>query len=149
MTLQSTFLFQPVEDPQGISDQSEFLDYNRNLWINTLYFDKNLNDDISLFFRLSGWYSIIDEGKNFIETPFAIFANYFPTSRWTIYVQNELWLKHIDKSFSSFFNQTGLGTKYQIIRKYLELELLYTNFIFGSEGEGAGQTFNLGVRFIR
>ncbi len=149
LSLQSTFLFQPTEDPQGISDQSNFLDFNRNLWINTLYFDKSLHQDYSLFFRISAWYSLIDDGDNFLETPFAVFVNYFPTTRWTIYFQNELWMKHVNKSFSSFFNQTGLGTKYQVIRKYLELEILYTNFVLGSEGEGAGETFNLGLRFIR
>ena len=50
---------------------------------------------------------------------------------------------------NSYFIQSGLGGKYQLIPGRLELEALYTNFWIGSDQEGAGQTFNFGVRVIR
>ena len=53
------------------------------------------------------------------------------------------------EAFFAYFVQSGLGGKYQLIPGLMELELLYTNFWAGSEGEGAGQTYNLGIRFIQ
>ena len=49
---------------------------------------------------------------------------------------------------SNWFVQSGVGLKYQLVPGLIETELLYTNFWLGSVGNGAGQTFNLGVRVI-
>ena len=43
--------------------------------------------------------------------------------------------------------QGGLGAKYQLTPE-LNLEVIYTNF-FASKGEGAGETFNFGIVFIK
>ena len=44
------------------------------------------------------------------------------------------------------FAQTGIGFKYQVLPK-IGLEFSCTNF-FTSSSQGAGSTFNLGVRYI-
>jgi len=44
------------------------------------------------------------------------------------------------------FAQAGIGLKYQITGK-IGLEVLYSNF-FTSANQGAGNTFNLGIRYI-
>ncbi|MEQ9008785.1 MAG: hypothetical protein RLP12_12920, partial [Ekhidna sp.] len=51
-------------------------------------------------------------------------------------------------AFFSYFIQSGIGLKYQLVPNLIELEGLYTNFWNGSEGEGAGETINLGIRLI-
>jgi hypothetical protein len=53
------------------------------------------------------------------------------------------------EAFNNYFVQSGLGAKYQLMPQFVELELLYTSFWAGSEGAGAGNTFNLGIRLIR
>ena len=50
-------------------------------------------------------------------------------------------------NLNRYFVQGGVGAKYQVTKE-LNLELLYTNF-FLSKGEGAGQTFNFGIVFLR
>ena len=47
----------------------------------------------------------------------------------------------------NYYLQVGAGAKYQLTSS-LNLELLYTNFITGVSN-GAGQTYNLGLRYIR
>ena len=44
------------------------------------------------------------------------------------------------------FTQAGLGGKYQLFPQ-LQVEASYTNFIMGNT-QGAGATFNIGVRYI-
>jgi hypothetical protein len=51
-----------------------------------------------------------------------------------------------ESSISAYYNQLGLGAKYQLISNF-ELEILYTKFIFG-KSQGAGETYNLGFRII-
>lgn len=85
----------------------------------------------------------------------SIFLSYLPTSRFTAYVTTEYWPVHYNtnqqkaEAFHAFFVQAGIGTKYQIIPGRLEAELLYTNFVYGSLAQGAGETFNVGFRIIR
>lgn len=153
---QSTFLFPLAEDMESRApDASEpglFLEFDRYLWINQLFYDRQLNDNFQIFLQAAFWYSITRDSfreKNFLETPLSVFLSYFPTRRLTFYVMTEYWAKHHEKAFNAFFVQSGLGTKYQIVEGVLELELLYTNFWLGSQDEGAGQTFNLGIRLIR
>lgn len=142
-----------------------FLEFDRVLWLNEFFFDHFLSSNFQLFFRGSLWASFPRDSfrdRAFVETPISVFLNHFVTPRWTVYAQSEAWLKHtrdrlqadmsnpnVFQPFSSFFLQLGLGTKYQIVPGLLEAEVLYTNFWLGSPGEGAGQTFNVGVRVIR
>ncbi len=152
---QSTFLIPITKDLEGRDPSSEnpflFLDWDRYLWMNQFFYDRQLNDKFQIFVQLSFWYSIVRESSrdsNFLETPISGFITWFPTTRISIYFMTEYWPKHHQEPFFAYFVQSGLGGKYQLIPGLLELELLYTNFWAGSEGEGAGQTYNLGIRFI-
>ena len=169
LSLQSTLLLPVTGDLESRTPEAAnpglFLEHDRVLWLNEFFFDRFLSSDFQLFFRGSVWTSIPRDSfrdRAFVETPISVFLNHFATPRWTIYVQSEAWLKHTEdrfradgsnpnvfKPFSSFFLQSGLGAKYQVIPGLLEAELLYTNFWLGSQGEGAGQTFNFGLRVIR
>ncbi len=152
---QSTFLFPLASDLEGRKPGTDyeglFLEWDRYLWMNQFFYDRTLNDKFQIFLQLAFWYSIVRESSrenNFPETPMSVFFSYFPTTRITLYVMTEYWPKHHQEPFYAYFVHSGLGAKYQVIPGLMEVELLYTNFWNGSEGEGAGQTFNLGVRFI-
>ncbi|MEM0939746.1 MAG: hypothetical protein AAF600_09200 [Bacteroidota bacterium] len=159
LSLQSTYLFNVLDDPEGAEGTRYFLEWDANLWLNQIFFDLPLSSKSQLFFQQAFWYRFAKDGSsaenNFLETQTSIFYSYFPTSRWTIYAMSEYFPRHYDlneqevEAFFSYFVQSGLGIKYQLIPNLIELEALYTNFWLGSEGQGAGETLNLGIRVIR
>ncbi len=77
--------------------------------------------------------------------PLKLFVNYYATPRLTLYAMNEF--NYGFNSFNdSYFNQTGIGAKYLVLPN-MELEGLVTKFLF-AKSQGAGTTFNLGIRLI-
>ncbi len=158
LSIQSTFLFNTVDDPQGTSVDRYFLEWDANLWLNQIFFDLPLNEKSQLFFQQAFWYRFTKEDSgldnNFLETQTSVFFSYFPNSRWTIYGMSEYFPTHYDfgndraEAFFAYFIQSGVGLKYQLIPNLIELEALYTNFWNGSEFKGAGETINLGIRVI-
>ncbi|MEQ8904982.1 hypothetical protein [Ekhidna sp.] len=158
LSIQSTFLFNTADDSEGASGTRYFLEWDANLWLNQVFFDMLLSDKSQLFFQQAFWYRLVKDGSsvenNFLETQTSIFYSYFPTSRWTVYGMSEYFPRHYDlngeaaSAFFSYFIQSGIGLKYQLVPNLIELEGLYTNFWNGSEGEGAGETINLGIRLI-
>ena len=162
LSLQSTFLFPVTRDLEGRSpnaaDPFLFLAFDRYLWLNQFFYDQSLGEQWQLFLQTAFWYSIVRDSfvdQNFLDTQFNVFLSYFPSSRWTVYGMVEYFPRHYDfdsqmaRFFNIYFAQGGVGIKYQLISNLLELEALYTNFFMGSEGNGAGQTFNIGFRLIR
>lgn len=164
LSIQSSLLFPLAEDLEGrnFDNDSElsglFLEFDRTLWLNQVFYDLNLNSKWQLFFQQAFWYNFVRDSfveNNLFQTQTSVFASYFPNSRWTIYGMTEYFPTHYNfneqtTSISeAFFLNSGIGTKFQLIPNKLELEALYTNFWAGSEGTGAGQTFNFGIRYIR
>ncbi len=158
-SIQSTFLFPIATDQEGRNEQQnkDFLAFDRHLWINQFFYDADLSDKLQIFVQMSLWYSIVRESfveNNFLETPVSGFLSYFPNDKWTLYAMTEYWPTHYNyntqqaAAFNQYFVQSGLGVKNQLIKGKLELELLYTNFWKGSQGQGAGSTINLGFRII-
>ncbi len=164
LSIQSSVLFPLADDLEGRAPDAEksflFLEPDRTLWLTQFFYDKPLNDQWQLFFQQAFWYNFVRDSyreNNYLSTQTSVFLSYFPTSRVTFYAMSEFFPTHYNsdlgaqesEAFYTYFAQSGLGAKYQLIPNMIELELLYTNFWMGSEGEGAGQTFNLGLRFIR
>ncbi|MEM6644046.1 MAG: hypothetical protein AAF616_13780 [Bacteroidota bacterium] len=160
LSIQSTFLFNPItDDPEGNGGSRYFLEWDAHLWLNQIFFDLPLSEKTQLFFQQAFWYRLSRDGSsvqnNFLDTQTSVFFSYFPTSRWTIYGMSEYFPRHYNfnsqegELFASYFIQSGAGLKYQLIPNVIELEALYTNFWNGSEGVGAGETINLGIRVIR
>lgn len=155
-SFQSTFLFPLAENLEGDA-QRAFLENDRSVWINQLFFDRVIAPDFQVFLQFSFWYSIVRNSfrkHNFVQTPISGFLSYLPTDRWTVYFTTEFWPVHYStieqqaRAFDSFFIQAGIGTKYQLIPGNLEIELLYTNFVYGSLSQGAGETVNVGLRWL-
>lgn len=162
LSIQSTLLFPTADDQEGRAPDAEspglFLSHDRTLWLTQFFYDKPINDQFQLFFQQAFWYSDVRDSfrdNNYWETQTSVFLSYFPNQRWTVYGVTEYFPTHYNDSeqtgeaFFSYFVQSGIGLKYQLIPGFIELESLYTNFWMGSEGNGAGQTFNFGVRIIR
>ncbi len=154
-----TGVYFPLQDDLERNNSNEpFLALDRNfLWLSSIFYDQLIGDKFQVFTRVSFWYYNSRESfrsNNFLETPISIFFSYFPTPRWTAYAMAEYWPTHYDDvldesdPFNQYFFQAGVGGKYQIIPGLLEGELLLTRFLAGSDGKGAGNTFNLGIRII-
>lgn len=162
-SIQSTALFSLADDLEGRAPDADkpflFLEFDRStLWLTQFFFDQPIGQKWQFFFQQAFWYHFVRDSfreNNFLQTQTSVFVNYFPNSRWTVYGMTEYFPTHYNdaeqtgEAFFSYFVQAGLGLKYQLIPNFVELEALYTNFLNGSDGSGAGQTFNFGVRIVR
>ncbi len=158
LSFQTTFLFNFEDDPEGRNGDRYFLEWDASLWLTQIYFDLPLSEKTQLFFQHAFWYRLTKKGSsiknNFLETQTSVFFSYFPHRQWTIYGMSEYFPTHFDfgndkpEAFFAYFIQSGIGVKYQLIPNLIELEVLYTNFWNGSEGKGAGETINFGIRLI-
>jgi hypothetical protein len=162
LSIQSTFLFPVSADMEGRSAEAShpflFVETDRSLWLTQFFYDLQLNPEWQLFFQMAFWQNFVRDSfriNNFLQSQTTAFVSYFPTSRWTIFGMTEYFPTHYNdqtQDFSvsfSYFIQSGLGIKYQLVPNLLELEAMYTNFWAGSEFNGAGSTFNIGVRLVR
>ncbi|NHF60693.1 hypothetical protein FK220_015160 [Flavobacteriaceae bacterium TP-CH-4] len=148
-SIQSSFFF-PLVDNEVENDV--FLDQNGFIWQNRFFYDYTFpGDKFQLFTELNSELSFGDGEKSFANnslnlTP-GVFFSYFPSSKFTVLVLAQH-SQRIDlgNDFPQDFTALGGGAKYQLTDA-LNLELLYTNFVRGSN-TGLGQTFNLGLRAI-
>jgi hypothetical protein len=146
LAIQSVVLFPLASDLDG-SDAADapFLDVDGGQWWTQIFYDYAISNNFLLFFD-TGLFIRFGSPFDDFFTPLKIFLNYFPSNRWTVYFMNEFNAFWKDSSVSAYYNQLGFGAKYQVSSNF-ELELLYTNFIFG-KSQGAGETYNLGLRII-
>jgi hypothetical protein len=146
LAIQSVFLFPLVSNLDGSDNaESPFLDVDGSQWWTQVFYDYPFQNDFLLFFETG---IFIRFGSNFDDffTPLKVFLNYFPSNHWTFYIMTEFNAFWKESSISAYYNQLGLGAKYQVTSNF-ELEILYTKFIFG-KSQGAGETYNLGFRII-
>ncbi len=159
LSIQSTYLFPLANDLEGRPGENEvFLHNDGSLWLNQIFYDLPLNEKFQLFMQQAFWYHVVDNSfrdNNYFQTQTSLFVSFFPNQRWTLYGMSEYFPTHYNdalqerEGFFSYFIQSGIGTKYQLVPNLIELEFLYTNFWNGSEGQGAGETINFGIRVIR
>lgn len=161
LSIQSSLLFPAAKDLESTKDNmSPFLETDKTLWLTQFFYDKQINDQWQLFFQQAFWANFVRNSfaeNSFLQTQTSVFLSYFPNPRWTFYAMSEFFPTHYDssfgeqtaKAFNSYFVQSGLGAKFQLVPNKVEIELLYTDFWLGSSGQGAGQTLNLGLRLIK
>ncbi len=148
-SIETTLLANTLSDPESKKRNQPFLDNNRHQWVTKLLYDKAINEKFQLFMQLSSWVSIDKElakDNMGIAIPLDVFVSYFVTHKFTVYLQNQLWPSIGSSGVDSYFVQEGVGVKYQLFDGF-ELEGLYTKFMLG-KNSGAGQTFNIGIRFL-
>ena len=147
LSIQSSFLIPTISELSGNIDFF-YLDDDSYFFINQFLYDAILSKELSLYLELGVWMKLnrddLFENINY-NLPLKLFVNYYVTSRFTLYAMNEF--NYGFNSFSdSYFDQSGIGAKYLILPN-VELEGLVTDFLLG-KSQGAGSTFNLGIRLI-
>ena len=145
-SMQSTFWIPVAKNLQS----NPWLDWQRYTSWTQFFYDKTFGTKYQVFTELAAWVRIPEIGSNeglnntSLETPISVFFSYFPTGKSTIYTQLQYW--PVVSSLPNYFAQAGIGGKYQLL-KQLQIEASYTNF-FAGINQGAGATFNFGLRFI-
>jgi hypothetical protein len=147
------------DDGSFIHPQKPWLDYNRYTWWNQLFFDHSFGSNFQLFAEFDFLFRFAKDASKYannvekdhqLSTPVSLFISYFPSTKITTYGMIQYAPTYgsstNSSTLSSDYAQFGLGMKYQATSQ-LQLELLYSNF-FTSMNGGAGQTFNLGIRYI-
>ncbi|MEW7280347.1 hypothetical protein ABW636_17285 [Aquimarina sp. 2201CG1-2-11] len=86
--------------------------------------------------------------NNSLFLPLSAFLSYFPSSKSTIFVNTQqAFLIDLGNDFSQNYTQVGFGGKYQLT-DVLNLEASFGKFVRGSNFQGLGQTFSLGIRAL-
>jgi hypothetical protein len=147
-----------------------WLAWNRYTWWNQFFYDQPIgkNNKFQIFMEADLLFRFAKDSSRYFQnqtksshlmTPVSFFLSYFPTKLTTIYsfVQHSPTWETTKLPYnngeqthiyvSTHFSQSGLGFKYQITDN-LALELLYTKFFDGKHWGGAGETYNLGIRFL-
>ncbi|MDB4292646.1 hypothetical protein N9954_04510 [Maribacter sp.] len=148
-SIQSSFFF-PLVDNEV--ENGVFLDQKGYVWQNRFFYDHTFpGNKWQLFTELNSELNFGKEEDSFANnslnlTP-GVFLSYFPSSKFTVLglVQHSQRI-NLGNDFTQNFTAVGGGAKYQLTSA-LNLELLYTNFVRGTD-TGLGQTFNLGLRGI-
>ncbi len=148
-SIQSSF-FIPLVDNEV--ENGVFLDQNGFIWQNRLFYDYTFpGNKWQIFSEINSELNFGDADKSFANnslrlTP-GVFLSYFPSSKFTVLVlAQHSQLLDLGSDFSQDFTALGGGAKYQLTDA-LNVELLYTNFVRGSD-TGLGETFNIGLRAI-
>jgi hypothetical protein len=128
------------------ADETPFLDYDDVQWWTQFFYDKMLTNTLLVYLE-NGWFLRFGNDETAITSPTKAILNYYPSNKWTVYLPTEFTPKWDNASWSAYYFQAGVGLKYQLTTN-LELETLFTKFFEGKQ-QGAGVTYNLGVRIIR
>ena len=148
-SIQSSF-FIPLVDNE--TENGVFLDQKGYIWQNRFFYDHTFpGDKWQLFTELNSELNFGKAGDSFANNSLnlapGLFLSYFPTSNFTILalMQHSQRLD-LGNNFDQDYTAMGGGAKYQLTNA-LNLEVLYTNFLRGSN-TGLGETFNIGLRAI-
>ncbi|EAR00500.1 hypothetical protein FB2170_08344 [Maribacter sp. HTCC2170] len=148
-SIQSSF-FIPLVDNE--TENGVFLDQKGYTWQNRFFYDHTFpGDKWQLFTELNSELHFGEAGESFANNSLilapGLFLSYFPSSKFTVLglIQHSQRLD-LGNNFDQDYTAMGGGAKFQLTSA-LNLELLYTNFLRGSN-TGLGQTFNLGLRAI-
>ena len=92
--------------------------------------------------------------NNSLSLPISAFLSYFPTAKSTIFInaQQAFLIGYNNPSstgenFSQNYTSLGIGGKYQVT-DVLNLEASFGKFVRGSNFQGLGQTFSIGLRAL-
>lgn len=92
--------------------------------------------------------------NNSLSLPISAFLSYFPTSKSTVFVNaQQAFLIGYDNpstsgdNFSQNYTSLGFGGKYQVT-EVLNVEASFGKFVRGSNFQGLGQTFSIGLRVL-
>ena len=149
-SVQSSFHISLIDNEK---ENEIFLDKKSNIWETRFFYDKTFGGNkFQLFTELDFAFYMGKKGEGFannsLGVPVSVFLSYFPSNNFTVYMNGQHFrLIDLGNNFAQNYTLLGAGAKYQLTSS-LNLEVSYANFVAGNS-TGLGQTFNLGLRFIR
>jgi hypothetical protein len=150
-SIQSTLLFPIAPDLEGTVTGKPFLDFDAHQWVTQFFYDKIFANRFAIFAEADLWVRVnrtFQLEQTITSTPLKVFFGTFLSPKWGVYAFAE-WSPFWggDQIIPAFYTQTGGGIKHQLT-KHLEIEAIYSFFPVG-KSSGAGQSFNLGIRFLK
>ena len=148
-SVQSSF-FIPLVDNE--TENGVFLDQKGYVWQNRFFYDYTFpSNKWQLFLELNAELNFGKEEDSFANNSLnlapGVFLSYFPSPKFTVLaLAQHAQRLDLGNNFAQDYTALGGGAKYQLTNA-LNLEVLYTNFVRGSN-TGLGETFNIGLRAI-
>ncbi len=161
----SSFYIPVFKDQADTVDDNAFsyLDIRSYAWETKFFFDKTFGGNKwQVFTEADFKYNFgeksedADEGQNASErfannsanVPLSAFLSYFPSSKSTIFVNGQqAFLVDLGNGFSQNSTAFGLGGKYQLTET-LNIEASVNKIVRGTNFQGLGQTFSIGLRAL-
>lgn len=150
LSIQSSFWIPVASDMEG----TPWLDWQRLTWWNQIFFDKSVGDHWQFFTEADLMLRIPQNKETGMQffTPLSAFVSYFPSNKATVYAMYQFgpqqqFTPNYSDSDGAYYMQYGFGGKYQLT-KSLEIEVLFSDFFLGL-AQGAGETYNVGLRYLR
>jgi len=159
-SLTSSFYFPIFEDKPNAS----YLDKRSYFWETKFFYDKTFSGgDWQIFTEADFGFNFGEKSEdanpldsnvserfanNSLFLPVSVFLSYFPNSKTTVFVNTQqAFLIDLGNNFSQNSTSLGFGAKYQL-SDILNVETSFGKIVRGSNFQGLGQTFSLGLRAI-
>lgn len=146
LTLQTGFRIPLGSELEG-DGKRPFLDFADPFWTAQLLYDRSVSPSVRLYLEGGGFVRMSGDDSQ-LTTPVKAIFNYEPSAAWSLYLPAEISPDWLGDASGNYFTQVGVGAKLRPGDGATELEALWTVFPAGRNA-GAGQTFNLGIRFVR
>lgn len=146
LTVQTGVRFPLGSELEGDA-RDPFLDWAHPAAFGRLLIDRTVASGWRIYAEAGGSVRMAGDASQ-LTTPVKAILNWEPSARWSLYVPTEVAPDWLGDSSGSYYTQVGIGGKLRPRGESAELEGLWTIFPMG-KSSGAGQTFNLGIRFVR
>ncbi|EAY31218.1 hypothetical protein M23134_04051 [Microscilla marina ATCC 23134] len=152
-SLVSKILIPLTPNLESIDIVQPFLAEDHFWWVNEIYFDQVVADKLYTFLQAGVWWSLpktSSEQNSILRLPFRGILSYFASPVISANLQagftfHQQWQQ---PQRSGYWGDLGIGLRWQIVPGALELQADYQKYVLG-KNQGAGETFNFGVRWIR
>ncbi len=150
LSLGSKILLPITQNLESQDIVQPFLAEDHFWWVNTLFYDAPIADNLYTFFEAGASISIPksnSEQASIVRFPFRGRLSYFTSKVLSVNLQAGIALTSQAK-INGYWGDLGLGLRWQIVPGVLELQGEYQKYVVG-RNQGAGETFNFGLRWIR
>lgn len=150
LSIGSKFLVPIAQNLESQDLVQPFLSEDHFWWINTIYYDHYVGDNLYALFETGAWISIpksISALSPMTRFPFRGKLSYFASQVISAHIQAGFTLTTQDQS-NGYWGDLGIGLRWQVAPGVLELIGEYQKYVIG-KNQGAGETFNFGIRWIK
>jgi hypothetical protein len=153
LSLASKILVPITSNLESIDIVQPFLAEDHFWWVNELYYDQEVADNLYTFWQAGVWWSLPKSSSqqgSVLRVPLRGILSYFASPVISANLQagftlNQQWQQ---AQRSGYWGDLGIGVRWQIVPRVLELQADYQKYVLG-KNQGAGETFNFGIRWIK